>query len=280
MYKRQAKGRALPASPKAHSGIVSHEAKIGDVSIEIREDANWRWLIFVNDHVEKTRGLMPIQSLFYKLEPSRLIPAYMQVMCAGVALSSSKTTLNKQILQLGLGGGAINRFLLDKLAVQHLTTVERHPELIDAYHHYFADGTSQLREVVIEASAERFLDEQKTHAYELILVDLFEHDGLPSYCYHPSFYRALQQSLQHNGVVAINIPFRADENLTKLFISLRTYFQHVSFVDIPDHENIVVFASAQSIEIDKNELAEIDKHLDIDVLQYLENMIVAPIAEL
>lgn len=220
---------------------------------------------------------MPIQSLLYKPEPSRLIPAYMQVMCAGFALSSSKTTPNKQILQLGLGGGAINRFLLDKLSVRHLTSVERHSELIHAYQHYFGGEMLKQREVIIEASAEHYLDNQQATHFDLIFVDLFEHDGLPSYCYQPKFYRALRQSLQHKGVVAINIPFRADENLTKLFISLRTYFQHVSFVDIPGHENIVIFASIEPIKIDKNELAEIDKYLDIDVLQYLENMIVAPL---
>ena len=93
----------LPSLPDALSGAVLHEMKIRDLNIQVRDNAHWRWLVFLNQPIQSQDGLTPIQSLYYKPEPSRLIPTYMQVMCAGLALTSVKPNCDKRVLQLGLG---------------------------------------------------------------------------------------------------------------------------------------------------------------------------------
>ena len=216
----------------------------------------------------------------------------MQVLCAGLALTTSNSTSDKTctktstgtsatknthtILQLGLGGGAINRFLLNQPDVQYLATVERYAEIIEIYRNYFGGHSLDNLETLHLNSAERFLAKSGDKRFNYILLDLFDQNGMPEYCYQPAFYKALLKRLEENGIIAINVPFWTHNSLQTVFIALRKHFNHVAFIEIPAHENLVLFASGQTIRVDNNKFEQINNQLDIDAAMYLENLVIAP----
>lgn len=261
---------SLPALPEPLSGEHCYHCEIDSFSLQVREDKYWRWLLFQSDQIDEACGSTPIQSLMYRSDPSRLIPAYMQVMCSGLAFLGDA---RGEILQLGLGGGAINRFLLQQLKIKNLVTVERHRAIIDIYRQYFSADPAEKSESVIEETADHFLQYYEGQAFDYIIIDLFDQRGLPDYCYTSEFYQSLRAKLENHGMLAINIPFWKQETLQKLFIALRKHFPVVSFAEIPEHQNLVLFASQSKLVADKKYLRKLDDLLDINAFDCLTNLV-------
>lgn len=263
----------LPDLPTPFSGEKIFSCRVNGTSAQVREDANWRWLLFVDNSIARKYDSTPVQSLLFKPDTTRLVPDYMQLMCAGLALASSPVN---RALQLGLGGGAINRFLVEKFAIGELVTVELYAEIIDIYHNYFGEIKAGGVDKIIQGSAEYFPGQYSGQPFDYVFLDLFDHNGLPEYCYTTDFFITLGNIVNEKGIIAINVPFREQHSLEQLFIALRAQYCYVSFCEIPEHSNLVLFASRQEMTVNEQLCGQLDALLDICVPDYLGNRVTAP----
>lgn len=264
---------ALPGLPEPFSGEKLCSRRVNGTSAQVREDTNWRWLLFVDNSIARKYNSTPVQSLLFKPDATRLVPEYMQLMCAGLALAGSPVN---RALQLGLGGGAINRFLVEKFAIGELVTVELYAEIIDIYHSYFGGIKARGGDAIIQGSAENFPGQYSGEPFDYVFIDLFDHNGLPEYCYTTDFFVSLGNIVKDKGMIAINVPFREQHSLEQLFIALRGLFCCVSFCEIPEHANLVLFASRYEMVVNEQLSGRLDTLLDICVPECLANRVTAP----
>jgi len=131
-------------------------------------------------------GIM--QSKMNQLAPAATLSAHLVPI-----LQSLQRLKPEAVLQLGLGGGDINRFITTVLPNTKLLTVELSPDVIEAYQRFFC---LQGKEELLESAVEEFL-EHNQHQWPFVLWDI--------YPLFPGWQQAIQQILQQQGTIWINL---------------------------------------------------------------------------
>ncbi|GAB4392711.1 MAG: fused MFS/spermidine synthase [Gammaproteobacteria bacterium] len=197
--------------------------------IEVRENQNLRWLHF---------GSNKYQSAMDKQYPTRLLLDYMPIMMAGLHFIPPPN----EILLLGLGGGALVRYLLAKLPACHLTVVELNPDVIDVAYQYFALPRHSPQLTIIAADAEHYLKQTK-QLFDLILVDIFGADKLPAFCQDQRFYQNGRRILAPNGLLITNLLCHQAKQLYQVVNQIRLAFaKQTLYIQVPQQTNHLVFA--------------------------------------
>lgn len=257
--------------PYSLSGKVLHECQLSQCVMQVREDEHWRWLIFNNSEIVSACGSVPLQSVMLRSNTRLLILPYMQAMCAGLAFLPAKKSLS--ILQVGLGAGAINRFL-DRLPnISSLCTVEKESSVIDVYREYFRLDEPTISEQIIHQSSEGYLGQDITSQYDYIFFDLFDTERLQEPIFFSDTFVQLRQYLKPDGVIAINLPIWNKSDLTQMFIMFRKVFSHAVFASVPGHKNLIIYLSDCALSFDKKQISLLEQHLNLKVQDYLETAI-------
>ncbi|MFK7973849.1 MAG: spermidine synthase [Rickettsiaceae bacterium] len=109
----------------------------------------------------------------------------------------------KRILIIGLGGGSVQKALNRLLPNAYIDTVELNqdlPALVQQYFHYQEDKHNKI---FIQDGID-FVKEVKPDQYDIILLDAFDKDYIPSGFLTDEFMQNVKNLLTHNGVIAIN----------------------------------------------------------------------------
>lgn len=250
--------------------------------IEVRENSDWRWLLFHDDGVPAIPGgNFPIQSMMFRRQPEYLALPYMQAMLTSLCLGEFPA--QPKVLQLGLGSGAINRFLRHYYPEITLRTVEVSAELVDIYRQYFyaekalvvdSDGEERLSatissEEIIVLDAEVYFDtDQSAKTNDLIICDLYGADGLPHFMQHSRFYTQLGEALSETGVVVINTGVRGVNVLQNIFNGLRAVFSSLLIAEVAGFENIVLYASNNHLHSDPEQIVRLQRFIELDITSY------------
>lgn len=131
-------------------------------------------------------GIM--QSKMNQLAPAATLSAHLVPI-----LQSLQQLKPEAVLQLGLGGGDINRFISTVLPNTRLLTVELSPDVIEAYQRFFC---LQGKEEVLALAVEEFL-EHNQQQWPFVLWDI--------YPLFSGWQQAIQQTLQQQGTIWINL---------------------------------------------------------------------------
>ncbi len=219
---------------------------------EVREYDHYRWLHLGGDL---------IQSAVDCHAPERLLnPVNASMLTALVFLPQYRSILN-----LGFGGGAFERFFGKYLPDSNVDSVESDEIVIHlAREFFFID----LECPVYLQSAEQFLtgcDQQ----YDLILCDLFAEEKHPASFYDTDFYRGCQRCLHAHGVLVMNLIPADERDMTAILLPLRQSFRYSGLLQLPDHDNAILFASNQAFRSDH---AVVVPQLDIDLTGYIEQI--------
>ncbi|WP_155735712.1 spermidine synthase [Pseudoalteromonas luteoviolacea] len=160
--------------------------------IQVMENDTLRWF--------NIDGVM--QSAMSISEPSSLVFPHMLFM---VIVTYECTTANR-ILDIGLGGGGLLRFLSDKYPQADIETVEKSQHIIDLYRQFF--NPEEINSKVHCKDAYDYVA-QHTHAtpFDLILVDIFDSETLLPFIFEPQFYSNLKHLTTKNGWIALNTVF-------------------------------------------------------------------------
>jgi len=202
-------------------------------------DEHKHCVVYENQHYLWLQFGEVIQSLMLKRKPERLCLLYQQ-MLAVVHIHFSP----KKILECGLGGGNINRFLSYKYPQVTIRSVEPMVELIDCYQQYFNPLKSSI---TIEVNhAEMVVNHTENSSLDWLILDIYlagSDDENTAQFYNEDFLQMAANKLIKNAWLSINLPDINGPDLLDLLRSLRKIFSdNIWIAKVPDCKNIIVHA--------------------------------------
>lgn len=271
----------LLPSPLGGARLAYRE--VSELTIEVRENNDWRWLLFHSNTEQNFQSeSFPIQSLMSKQRPEYLALPYMQAMMVSLCLNVFPA--NGKVLQLGLGGGAINRFLMHYYPEITLQTVELSSTVLDIYQQYFCaeqlpinragcagDGMSTAADeaIVIHDAMNYFALDKSARLNDLVICDMYGAAGLPNFMQEKPFFVQLGAVLGDTGILVINAGAKNVNLLQKIFNSLREVFRYLLIAEVPGFENIILYASNSVLNTEASRIAKLQSVIDIDLVDYL-----------
>ncbi len=203
---------------------------VGKQSIEVRQWQEYRWLHIGDESVQALMLLNAIDQV--------VLPNIQALLSALLFCPAPKCLLN-----LGLGGGSLERYLDSRRPEIKIKSVESSKQVIKIAKDYF-----HLPENidVIDDSAENFLS---THndIYDIILCDIFVADAQASCLYDNDFYASIYNCLDKEGVLAINILPESEEDVINVLLPIKNHFDYIYLLEFPDYTNAIIFASCRKL---------------------------------
>jgi len=171
--------------------------------IAVRRAGRAGTFLFVIDAMQRTHlvrtlgtvgrgGAVMEHSAMDLMRPDRLVFAYERAMLVALALVHEP----REVLLLGLGGGAMWRHLDVYLPAARVRAVERDPEVERLAREFFRFERAVVRGDAIEFVADARAD------FDIVMVDLY--DGAGSTPLDDEFWRDCAASLKPGGALAIN----------------------------------------------------------------------------
>jgi spermidine synthase len=145
------------------------------------------------------------------------------------------------VAMIGLGGGSLAKFCHQHLPETRFTAVEVNPHVI-AMRREFLIPEDSARFRVIEADGADFVRGVKGEI-DVLLVDGYDHQGLPFQLGTRDFYDACRHALTHHGIMVVNLC--ENHHQYELFIEHIDEIFDGNFAEIAveDDANVIVFAS-------------------------------------
>jgi spermidine synthase len=233
-------------------GPIEHE-EVSDFSrIRIRRDGDVRALTFVRDD-----GREAVQSRVNLREPHTLLSPYARSMFASYLYQPQP----RRVLIVGLGGGAMVRFLSHHEPAVQIDAVEIDPVVVRLADQYF-DVRSGGNVRVHTADGVKFV-ESLTDRYDLIMMDAFlrpsgdtDATGVPTRLKTQAFLGRLKQALAPGGVIAFNVNEHA--TMADDIASVAAVFGNAAVYRSSGADNKVVIATEGAMPGDDQLRARLD----------------------
>lgn len=232
-------------------GRLEHEEASAYSRIRVRRDGDVRTLTFVRDN-----GQEAVQSRVDLTAPHILQSPYARGMFASYLYQPHP----RRVLIVGLGGGAMVRFLTHHEPEVRIDAVEIDPVVVRLADEYF-DVRSSGNVRVHTADAVKFVESTEDR-YDLILMDAFlrpssdtDTTGVPTRLKTLAFLGRLKQTLAPGGVIAFNVNEHAsvDDDIA----AVATAFGHAVVYRCPPADNKVVIATEGGLASDDEVRARI-----------------------
>ncbi|MEW8625778.1 MAG: hypothetical protein AB2551_08515 [Candidatus Thiodiazotropha sp.] len=195
-------------------------------SCEIFEYDSLRWICTSDGAV---------QSMLFTEDHSYPVLHYIKaLLCSLVFVDQPGKMLN-----LGLGSGAIERYVESHHPDIAMTSVEPEVDMITLSKEcFYLDSNYQVR----NESAESFLQSNQQQ-FDLIICDIYCPPGQPNPIETNPFLQNLTNALLPQGVVAINFLAESETHIVNMLVRLRQMFEQVTLVDVSRQQNIVFYCS-------------------------------------
>ncbi|MGE0862291.1 MAG: spermidine synthase [Vicinamibacterales bacterium] len=234
-------------SPDRTIGRVEHE-EVSDFSrIRIRRDGDIRALTFVRDN-----GQEAVQSRVDLTAPHTLMSPYARGMFASYLYQPQP----RRVLIVGLGGGAMVRFMTHHEPQVQIDAVEIDPAVVRLAGEYF--GVRSGGNVRVHTADAVAFVENTAERYDVIMMDAFlrpsgdtDATGVPAGLKTVAFLSRLKRALTPGGVVAFNI--NEHDGMANDIAAVVAAFGHAVVYRCPPSNNKVVIATESGVAAD-NEL--------------------------
>ncbi len=204
-------------------GHLLYWHKQGNNSIQVRQLKQFRWLL-INE---------TLQSVIEKHQPTKLLFPHLQHL-AKLWQSLPKPT---QILELGLGGGAIRNYLQHSYPNSQLISVDKNPDIIHCYKRYFSGKHANNDLYCFDA--QQALEQGRK--FQWVILDLFSEIDAPLFLYQHQFYAKLRSAMANNGILFINFLSHHPSQLKQLEHLLISEFGERPHIEkIPNYVNHIV----------------------------------------
>lgn len=232
------------ASSGRPTGQLEHEEVSAFSRIRVRRDGDVRTLAFVRDN-----GRESVQSRVSLTAPGTLLSPYAPAMFASYLYQP----LPRRVLIVGLGGGAMVRFLTVHEPQVRIDAVEIDPVVVRLADEFF--GVRSGGQVRVHTADAVAYVESTTERYDLILMDAFlrpsgdtDTTGVPTRLKTEAFLSRLKQALAAGGVVAFNLNDhdRMDDDIA----AVTTAFGRAIVYRCPPADNKVVIATEGDLPTD------------------------------
>lgn len=145
----------------------------------------------------------------------------------------------KKLLNLGLGSGAIERFVISLPHQIQTVSIEPEVDMISLSKECFFLNTDYP---VREETAELFFSENKQQ-FDIIICDIHPKQGDINPIQNDLFLQDIEKSLTSKGVAAINFLPENSDDIVKMLVRLRHTFSWVIVFDVPAQQNVVLYCS-------------------------------------
>jgi spermidine synthase len=215
---------------KPDESQLLYSGELEKKSIEVREWREYRWLHIGDDSVQALMLLNAVDQI--------VLPNIQALLSVLLFCPSAKHVLN-----LGLGGASLERYLDSRWPEIKIRSVESNEQVIQLAKDYFNLPESID---VIGDSAESFLS---THndIYDIVLCDIFVADTQASCLYDNDFYANIYNCLDKEGVLAINILPESEEDVINVLLPIKNHFNYIYLLEFPDYTNAIIFASCRKL---------------------------------
>lgn len=200
-----------------------------------------------NDYRWLSTGDSAIQAVMRITSPAELVLPNQIAMLMALLINQSPL----QVLNLGFGTGAFERFFHARLPALKVVSVETNPRMVDIAREHFCiprDWPVQIQ------TAEDYLARSQL-TFDLLLCDIFAGEHHPACLFDAAFYSAAAQRLADRAVLSLNLYPQSEAELVAILLALRQSFAWTMLVKTPGHGNIVLLACTQPLPCDA-ELAQ------------------------
>lgn len=220
----------------ALQGECIHSETGAHGEVRVFENETVRWLQFDNDAIQSVMSLQ---------HPERIALPYMQQMMAGLLFCDHPP---ENVLLLGLGGGAMLRFLRHCLKHIRFEAVEHDAHVIRVANEYFHVGHNG-DDIIIEHDEVAEFVANNSNSYDLVLLDIIEEMSTPTCFFEPDFFQHCRNRCGERGVFAMNLVVESEDVFKQIYTVVRSVFaQRTLCLTDPDHRNIVILAFAHQPE--------------------------------
>jgi spermidine synthase len=193
--------------------------------ISIAEDEHYRWLAFGDT----------IQSIMHKRCPKKLTLPHQIAILLPLLFFKPKT-----MLELGLGGGNLGRYIRSLHDDIALTSVELSANVIECFHRYFNPNAQPFD--ITQTSAMLWLtNNNKPVEYDWLICDVYQHHT-GSFQEQVQLLTALVDNLTLHGCLTINLPDSTDQeiNLCLTILQQLQNSHQIIYFHIPNYLNIII----------------------------------------
>jgi len=209
-----------------------------DELISVSENQHYCWLAF--DDV--------VQSMMLKRRPWQLtFPHQISL------LSPLLFFRPKQVVEFGLGGGNLARFLLHYLPDLALHTVEYSEEVIDCFERFFNPQSANVN--LHHSSALDWLHYQKRMKPDWFICDIYQ--SSQSIDDSLTLTKNILKKVGKQTVLSMNLPNPSDEEINYFLAELKRLApdKHLVYFHIPNYLNVVIhLLPINMLKQPKNEL--------------------------
>ena len=225
-------------------GQLEHEEVSAFSRIRVRRDGDVRALTFVRDNGEEA-----VQSRLDLSAPHTLMSPYARGMFASYFYQPHP----RRVLIVGLGGGAMVRFLTHHEPQVYIDAVEIDPAVVRLADEYF--GVRSGGNVRVHTADAVTFVESTADRYDLILMDAFlrpssdtDTTGVPTRLKTQAFLGRLKGAVAPGGVVAFNV--NDHDSMADDIAAVAAAFGHVAVYRCPPAANKVVIAAEGAMPTD------------------------------
>lgn len=233
------------------AGALEHEETSPFSRIRVRRDGDVRTLSFVRDN-----GQEAVQSRLDLSSPHTLQSPYARGMFASYLYQPQP----RRVLIVGLGGGAMVRFLTHYEPEARIDAVEIDPVVVRLAAEYF--GVRSEGPVRIHTADAFAFIESTADRYDVILMDAFlrpsadtDVTGVPTRLKTVAFLGQLKRALAPGGVVAFNV--NEHDTMADDLAAIAEVFGTPATYRCPPAENTVVIAGERGLAADTDLQARI-----------------------
>lgn len=238
-------------SSESTLGRLEHEEVSAYSRIRVRRDGDVRALTFVRDN-----GQEVVQSRVSLTAPHTLVSSYARSMFASYLYQPHP----RRVLIVGLGGGAMVRFLTHYEPQVQIDAVEIDPVVVRLADEYF--GVRSGGNVRVQTADAITFIESTVDRYDVILMDAFlrpssdtDATGVPKGLKTQAFLGSVKRALAPGGVVAFNINDHA--SMADDIATVGAVFGQVAVYRSPPSHNKVVIATEGALPTDEQMRARI-----------------------
>ncbi|MFD2168328.1 spermidine synthase [Thalassotalea euphylliae] len=247
----------------ALTGRTIDSETLDNTLYSVVENSDYRWL---------ASDINGVQSLMQLDAPTQILSPVVSALLLPLSKRTAKNTVGKsnailEVLNLGLGGSAIERyFLQDKNTT--VISVELSKQVIKLNRQYFhINDDAEPNLTIINQCANQFLSGNQQR-FDLITCDIFTGEAQPDFLFDISFYKNLSRALKDSGYIALNLTIANQEQLVTLLNTTQPFFNHRAIVDFYHFKNIVFYLSHTAFNKEKMAMTMNDE-MGNEVKQFL-----------
>lgn len=195
------------------------------------------------------------QSCVDMRRPAQLLLTYTQAMMSPLLFHQHP----ERILLIGLGGGALAHFLLHHFPGCEIHAVDNDADVIDIARRWFDLPEHPGLHCHVADGGDFLLRQAPPHAFDLILLDAYDDDGLAETVGGQPFFQACRNALRPGGVLSMNLWCSQGKRRQACEASLNAVFQQqVLQLPVRERGNIILLAFAGPAP--KNQLKGLRRH--------------------